>query len=154
MRTIESEHIRVHLRRFNASVTEELTHKLQRPSMQQQVHSKAVPKGMAPDLERRFYPTPLDQPINAGANRLARDRKDPLVLPELPQPQVALDPGLKVPIMNRDKPLGEPLQAAFARPPCPLLERLDDHPEVVPVVVETGRRDRQHLGDPRTGAPH
>lgn len=38
--------------------------------------------------------------------------------------------------------------------PTPLLERLEDHPEVVPVVVETRRRDRQHLGDPRAGAPH
>ena len=38
--------------------------------------------------------------------------------------------------------------------PTRLPERLEDHPEVVPVIVETRRRDRQHLGDPRAGAPH
>lgn len=122
--------------------------------MQKQVHRKAVPKGMAPDLERRLSPNLVDQPIDIGADRLARDRKNPFVLPKLPHPQVALDPGLEVPVEDRNEAFGGPLQAAFARPPCPLLERLEDHPEVVAVINETRRRDRQHLGDPGAGAPH
>ena len=134
---------------------EELAHKLQRPAVQQQVHRKAVPKCVTANFERRLSPHLLDQPIDVGgADRLARDRKDPLVLPKLAHPQVALDPGLKVSIQNRDEALGRALQAAFARPPCPLLERLKDDPEVVAVIHETRRRDRQHLGDPRAGAPH
>lgn len=113
------------------------------------MHRKAVPKGVAPDLERRLLPHLLDQPVNVGADRLAGDRKDPLVLPKLPQPQVALDPGLKVSIQDRDKALGRALQAAFARPPCPLFERFEDHAKVVAVVDETRRCDGQHLGDTR-----
>lgn len=109
---------------------EQLAHKLQRPAVQQQVHRKAVPKGVTGNFERRLSPPHLlDQPINVGADRLARDRKDPLVLPKLPHPQVALDPGLKVSIQNRDEAFGRALQAAFAGPPCPLLERLEDHPK-------------------------
>lgn len=133
---------------------EQLAHKLQRSAVQQQMHREAVPKGMAPDLERRLSPHLVDQPIDVGTDRLARDRKDPLVLPKLPHPQVALDPGLKVSIQNRNKALGRALQAAFARPPGPSLDRLEDHPEVVAVINETRRRDRQHLGDPRADAPH
>ena len=122
--------------------------------MQQQVHRKAVPKSMASDLERRFSPNLLDQPVDVGADRLPRDRKDPLVLPKLAHPQVALDPGLEVPVEDRDEALGRALQAAFAGSPCPLLERLEDDPEVVAVIYEARRRDRQHLGDPGAGAPH
>lgn len=48
------------------------------------------------------------------------------VLPKLPHPQVALDPGLEVPVKDRDEALGRALQAAFARPPCPLLERVNN----------------------------
>lgn len=118
------------------------------------MHRKTVPKGMAPNLERRLSPHLLDQPVDVGADRLARDRKDPLVLPKLPHPQIALDPGLEVPIQNRNKPFGGALQAALARPPCPLLERLKHHAEVVAVVDEAGRGDGQHLGDPRAGTPH
>ena len=88
----------------------------------------------------------MDQPIDVRTDTLACDQKDPLVLPKLPHPQVALDPGLKVPIQNRNIPLKRALQAVLALPPCPLLERLEDHSEVVTVVVETGRRNRQHLG--------
>lgn len=133
---------------------EELTDKLQRPSMQKQVHRKAVSESVAPDLERRLSPHLIDQPIDVGTDRLARDRKYPLVLPKLPHPKVALDPGLEVPVEDRDEALGRALQAAFARPPGPLLEGFEHHPEVVAVVVETRRRDRQHLGDPRAGTPH
>ncbi len=46
------------------------------------------------------------------------------------------------------------MQAAFARPPCPLLERLENYLDVVAVVVETDRGDRQHLEDPGPGASH
>jgi hypothetical protein len=133
---------------------EELAHKPQGPPVQKQVHRKAVPNGMASDLERRLSPNLLEKPINVGAYRLARDWKDPLVLPKLPHPQVALDPGIKVSIQNRNKALGRALQATFARPPGPFLERLEDYPEVVAIIDETRRRDRQHLGDPRAGAPH
>ena len=56
------------------------------------MHCEAVPKGMAPNLEGRLSPHLIDQPIDVGTDRLARDRKDPLILPKLPQPQVALDP--------------------------------------------------------------
>lgn len=118
------------------------------------MHCEAVPKGMTPDLERRLSPHLLNQPVDIGTDRLARNRKDPLVLPKLPHPQVALDPRLKVSIQNRDKPLGRALQAAFARPPDSLLERLEDHPEVVAIVVETRRRDGQDLGDSGAGTPH
>lgn len=51
-------------------------------------------------------PNLVDQPIDVGADRLARDRKDLLVLPKLPHPQVALDPGLEVPVEDRNEPLG------------------------------------------------
>ena len=98
MRSVKREHIRVHLRRLHAAMTEKLTHKFQRPPVQQKVHRKAVPKGVASDLERRLSPHLIDQPIDVRTDRLARDRKDPLVLPKLPHPQIALDPGLEVPI--------------------------------------------------------
>lgn len=154
MRPVKGQHIGVDLGGLNATVTQKLAHKLQRPSVQQQVHRKAVPKSVTADLERWLSPNLIDQPIDVRTDRLARDRKDPLVLPKLPHPQVALDPGLKVSIRNWDKPRRRALQAAFARPPGPLLERLEDHPEVVAVVVETRRGNRQHLGDPSAGAPH
>jgi hypothetical protein len=77
---------------------EQLAHELQWATVQEQVNRKAVPTGMAPNLERRLSPNLLDQPVNIGTDRLARDRKDPLVLPKLPHPQVALDPGLEVPV--------------------------------------------------------
>ena len=49
-------------------------------------------------------PNRPDQPVDIGTDRLARDRKDPLVLPKLSHPQLALNPGLKVSIQNRDRP--------------------------------------------------
>ena len=113
-----------------------------------------MPKGVAPDLERRLSPHLLNQTIDVGADCLARDRKDPLVLPKLPHPQIALDPGLEVPIQDGNKPFGGPLQAALARPPCPLLERFKHDAKVVAVVDETGRRDREYLRDSRPRAPH
>ena len=79
------------------------------------MHRKAVPKGMAADLERRLSPHLRDQPVDVGADRLARDWKDPLVLPKLPHPQVAVDPGVKVSIQNRNKPFWRTLQAALFR---------------------------------------
>src|SRR5690554_1753632 len=127
MRPIEREHIRVHLRRLHTPMPKELTYKFQRPPVQKQMHCEAMPEGMAPDLERRLSPHLVDQPIDVRTDRLTGDRKDPLVLPKLPHPQVALDPGLEVPVEDRDEALGRALQTAFARPPCPLLERLEDH---------------------------
>lgn len=52
------------------------------------------------------------------------------------------------------KRFGERCRLRLLGPPCPLLERLKDHPEVVAVIHEARRRDRQHFGDPRAGAPH
>ena len=77
--------------------------------MQQQMHRKTVPKGMASDLERRLSPNLLNQPVDIGTDRLARDRKDPFVLSKLPHPQVALDPGLEVPMrIGMKRLLGRP----------------------------------------------
>lgn len=101
------------------------------------MHRKAVPERMAPNLERRLSPHLLNQPVDIGTDRLACDRKDPLVLPKLSHLQVALDPGLEVPVEDRDEAFGRALQAAFARPPCPLLERLEDDPEVAAVATVT-----------------
>jgi len=56
MRSVEREHIRVHLCGFDASMPEQLAHKLQWPPVQQQMHREAVPKGVTPNLERRLSP--------------------------------------------------------------------------------------------------
>ena len=73
---------------LSAAVTQQLTHKLQRPSVQEQVHRKTMPKGMTPNLERCLSPNLLDQPVNVRTDRLTCDRKDPLVLPKLPHIEV------------------------------------------------------------------
>lgn len=98
MRSVEGGYIRIDLRGFDTTVTEVLAHKLQRTTVQKQMHRKAVPKGMASDLERRLSPHLVNQSVDVGTDRLARDRKYSLVLPKLSHPQVALNPGLKVSI--------------------------------------------------------
>lgn len=85
-------------------MAQKLTHELQRPPVQEQMYRKAVPKGLTPNLERCLSPNLFNQPVDVRTHHLARDRKDSLVLPKLPHPQVALDPGLKVPIQDRNKP--------------------------------------------------
>ncbi len=118
------------------------------------MHRKAIPEGIAPFLEGGRSRYLLEQTIDVGTDRLTSGLKDPLALPKLPHPQVKLDPGLYVPIENRDKAFGRAFRAALAWPPWPLLQHLEDHPEVVAVINETRRRDGQHLGDTRAGSPH
>ncbi len=56
IRSIEREHIRVHLGGFHAPMPEQLAHKLQRPAVQDQVHRKRMPERVTPDLEGRLSP--------------------------------------------------------------------------------------------------
>ena len=42
------------------------------------------------------------------------------------------------------------LEAALARPPCPLFQRFEPDPKVVTVIDKAGRRDRPDLRNPRT----
>ena len=124
MCSVEREDVCVYLCRFDAPVTEQLADKLQRSTVQQQMHRETVSEGMAADLERWLSPHLLSQPINVGTDRLACDGKYALVFSELTHPQVTLDPSLEGPVQNWDKPFRRTLEAALARPPCPLLKRL------------------------------
>jgi len=53
---IESQYIRVDLRRLHTAVTQKLAHKFQRHSVQREMHCKTVPKGVTTNLERSFSP--------------------------------------------------------------------------------------------------
>jgi hypothetical protein len=88
--------------------------------MQEQTPGKAVPKGVAANLERRPSPHVFDLPIDVRADCLAGNRKYPFVLPKLPHPVVALDPSLEVPVEDRDEAFGVALGAAFTWSTYPL----------------------------------
>ena len=103
---IESQYIRVDLRRLHTAVTQKLAYKFQRPSVQREMHCKTVPKDVTTNLERWFSPNLAHQPIDVRADGLADDRVNPLVLPKLPHPQIMLEPNLDVAIKDWDEAFG------------------------------------------------
>jgi hypothetical protein len=116
---IESQYIRVELRRLHTAVTQKLAYKFQRPSVQREMHCKTVPKDVTTNLERWFSLNLLNQPVGIRTDRSASDWKESLVLPKLSNPQVAPDLVLEVAIKDRDKAFGWALETALIRPPYP-----------------------------------
>lgn len=56
MLPVKGQHVRVDLGGHDTAVARQLADELQSPTVQEQVDRKAVPKGVASDLERRLSP--------------------------------------------------------------------------------------------------
>ena len=119
---VDGEHVGVDLGAVDRTVAEQLADDFQRPAMQQQVNGKLMPERVATDSKRRPSPYSLHQVLDVPVHGLARHRKKPLALFELPRPQVTLDPVLQHVIEDRHIALGGALQHRLTRPPRALLQ--------------------------------